>query len=187
MGGPPTFLVEDNRLKLAGGTVFRSTPANRRSEALAWLLALGFAMLALVGVLRGEALTRFSSELAAFFAVIGLWITLGNWIDRGTAVEISDDGIRYRSPLRTVTIEWHDVDELWAIPTGSSWRIVVRGGGAHFGFRTSSELKLGRRSLQIGFPDGEQMAGLIRRLAGLSGPAGSKDGWVCTRTAGVSE
>ncbi len=143
MGVPPTFLGHDNRRQTTAGEVFHATAANRRSEALAWVLALGFAALALVGLWRGEGLTRFSAELAAFFGVIGLWISFGNWIDRRTAIEVSDAGIRSRSPLRTISFEWKDVDELWAIPSGSSWRIVVRGGSVRFGFRTSSELRGG--------------------------------------------
>lgn len=187
MGAPPRFLGSDNGSQSAADETFRAAPADRRSEALAWILALGFASLALVGQWRGEGLTRFSAQLAAFFGVIGLWISFGNWIDRRTSIEVSDASLRYRSPLRSIMLGWKDVDELWAIPSGSSWRIVVRGGGVHFGFRTPSKLRLGRRSVQVGFPGGERLAGLIQGLSGLGRPTRSKDGWVCTRTAGISE
>jgi hypothetical protein len=187
MSAAPSFLNDDNRSQTAEDEVFRAAPANRRSEALAWVLGLGFAVVALVGLWRGEGLTRFSAELAAFFGAIGLWISFGNWIDRRTAVEVSGAGIRYRSPLRNIALDWQDVDELWALPSGSSWRIVVRGRDVRFGFRTSSELRVGKRFVQIGFPEGERLAGLIRGLSGLSGPVGSNDGWVCTRPSGVSE
>jgi hypothetical protein len=187
MAAAPTFLDDDNRAEMVRGEVFRAAEANRRSEALAWLLALVFATVALVGSWSGQGPTRFSAELAAFFGVIGIWIKFGNWIDRRTAIEVSAAGICYRSPLRSIWLDWKDVDELWAIPSGSSWRIVVRGHGLRFGFRTSSELRVGKRSVQMGFPDGERLARLIRGLSGLGRPAGSKDGWLCTRPIAVSE
>jgi hypothetical protein len=186
MVSAPGFLNTDNRSH-AVDEVFRTAPANRRSEALAWLLALGFALVALIGTARAATPSTFSEELAAFFGVIGLWISFGNWIDRKTAIEISIDSLRYRSPLRTIVLAWDEIDELWAMPSGSSWRIEVRGRGQAFRFRTRSELRVGRRSVQIGFPDGERLAGLIVGLAGLSRPAGSTGGWVCTRPTGESE
>jgi len=187
MVAEPDFLETDNRSQPVADDVFRPASASRQSEALAWAAAISFALLALAGLLRGTGPVPFSAELASFFGVASLWISLGNWIDRRTAIEVSDAGIRYRSPLRNLSLGWADIDGLWAIPSGSSWRIVVRGPGARFGFRTSSELRVGQGSLQVGYPHGERLGGLICRRASLSQPVGSNGEWICTRRTGISE
>jgi hypothetical protein len=187
MAQAPSFLDGDDGAQLDTQEVFRASPANRRSETLAWTLALGLALSALVGRWRGAQAALFIAELAAFFVVISLWISLGNWIDRRSSIDISGTGVRYRSPLRTISLDWKVIDDLWAIPSGSSWRIVVRGQGARFSFRTSSELRVGRRSVKVGYPEGERLARSIRLRSGLSRAARANGDWVCSRQTGVSE
>lgn len=145
------------------------------------MLTLGFAVIAMLDRWRVTGPTPFLAELAAFFGVISLWISFGNWIDRRTSVEVSGGVLRYRSPMRILSMQWDSVDQLWAIPSGSSWRIVIHGHGARFGFRTAAELRLGKRSLQIGYHEGEHLAWLIRRRSGLGPPAKENGGWVCSR------
>ena len=183
MDAQPDFLEKDVPSQAGGAEVFRPAGANRRGEALAWICALGFALVAFVGSWRGGQPVRFSAELALFFVIAGAWISFGNWIDRDSEVRLTAGGIRYHSPLRTVQLGYADVQELWAIPSAASWRVIVRGLGGQFAFRTATEFRWGQRSLSAGYPEGERLAALIRSRAGLSQPSPSDGEWVSRRSA----
>ncbi len=146
----------------------------------AWASALVVAAVGLLFRIRFGAAVPLTTGLAVLLFSMALLITFGNWVDSKTKLTLDLAGIRFRSPLRRASMGWDQVRSLRAIPVGRSWRVIVRSSDSQFQFRTASEIGLGSaRSVRYGFPDGKEIAMLIRGHAGLKDPVRSDDAWIC--------
>lgn len=172
----PTFTNRQER--------YVPAPPNRRGEALAWLCALGIGIAGLVLTGRYGAAPCLTWQLLGIFILAGGAISLGNWLDSRTHVELSPQGIAYQSPLRRLNVRWEEVQAISAIPLRRGWRLLVESSGGRFALRTICRLSLGPvESQPIGFPEGERIASLIRGMAGLPAPVQLGDCWVSRRKA----
>ncbi len=181
MEPPPEFLSEDFDSPPEDHT-YRPALPNRGGEIIAWLCA---ASVALLNVLLFQ-LTGGSPPLAAalivLFASVGALISFGNWMDLRTSIRVGGDGVQFSSPLRRVELVWNEILELHALRIGKGWRIVVRGKGRAFHFRTPTSIALGSGpGMMVGFPEGERLAGLICGRAGLKMLTREAHGWVARR------
>ena len=163
---------------------YRPAPANRRGEAIAWLCALGVGIAGLVLTVRAGTTPCITWQLLAIFVMAGSAISLGNWLDSRTELELSPEGIAYQSPLRRLNARWEDVEALTAIPLRRGWRLQVESSDGRFALRTICRMKLGPvESQPIGFLEGERIASLIRGMSGLPAPVQRGDRWVSRRGA----
>ena len=182
MDDAPRFLLDD--APPPDGKTYRPAPVDRRGERVGWLLSLALAG----GLLL---LQRFSGGIAwlglvflALLVALAALVSIGNWLEAGTSIRIDAQAIEERTPLRSVRLGWGEVDEMWTWPASRGWRILLRGTGGQILFRTGERMSFPRGAeLRLGFPEGEQMAGVVRRAARLSAPLRQDDGWVCRRTA----
>ncbi len=180
MKTPPDFLTPST--PPAERATHRPQPPVRRGEWIAWLCTLGVAAVAGVFLLRDGRVPGLTFGILLVFLIAALIISMGNWLDASTSVSLSSAGIRHHSPLRVVDLAWPEVDELWAMPAGKGWRIVVRGKERHFTFRTASQMLIGTdRAIQVGYEQGEEMAAQILAAAGLSSPSQEGASWLCSR------
>ncbi len=183
MDKPPDFLSGDLEPP-SEGEVFRPADPSRRGEAIAWLCAVAVALLGGAVFWRTGRMPPLTVSLLALFVVAGALISFGNWMDRSTRIQIDGPRLSYTSPLRKVRLRLEEVSEVWAIPAGRGWRIVVRGPGMSFQYRTGSTISLGAtREMPIGFPEGRRLAAAIRKGAGLGPPEAADRGWVSRKAA----
>lgn len=104
----------------------------------------------------------------AFMLFSTVSISLGNWLDRHTAILVDPDGIRYENGLRRVWLRWPEVQKVAVLPARWGKAVQVIGGKSHFGFKTLGEVKFqGEVSGRIGFPAGQAILEIILREAGL--------------------
>ncbi len=170
--------------RVMGPETFHPAEPNRRGERAAWLLTLAVIAVAGFAAWRTGRLPPLSMFFAFFFGAAAILISLGNWMDVNTRIEVDEAGLRYRSPVRQVRLGWGEVEEVYAMPAGQGWRVTVSGAGHSFGLRTASELTFaGWGNLAYGFPQGERLVRLILGQAGLAEPVAQDRGWVCRRRA----
>jgi hypothetical protein len=156
----------------------------RRGELIAWacaLLVIGAWVL----------LTRLELPVSPFLAPVGILlgaaaasISLGNWMDRHTALTIGPEGVSYRNGLRAVRTTWDEIQEVrvWQAPWGE--RVEVIGKRAYFRFNTLGEVKAhGKIMGRTGFVEGKRILERIVDNAGLreSGPIYSGSGFLYSR------
>lgn len=177
----PPRLLQGRRTPEAD-SVFRPATPNRRGEMFAWISALG--MMIVFGILwaRSGEIPLFPLLLMLGFWSTALMISFSNWMDLRTQVRVSPAGLRYRSPVRDVALDWREVRELRAGPVGGSWRIAVNGEGGGFHFRTATVLGAKTaRPFRYGFPEGARIVSLILGGAGLTAVSRVGGTWICRR------
>ncbi len=180
MGQPPDFLTETPQEFEAAA--YQPSLPSRRGELLAWLSALGVAIGTALLALRLGQLPTLGLGLTLFLVLVAVIISFGVWMDRNTRLEVNEDGLHYRSPVRDVELSWAQVKQLEATPAGEGWRIRVYGDEAYFSYRTASMLRFGSFSeMPLGFSEGERVAAVIRSRAALSDVARTENGWRCRR------
>lgn len=185
MGQPPKFLVE-SPAPFQQETFHPSLPS-RRGELIAWLSALGVGIGTAVLALRLGDLPAIGLGMTLFLILVATLISFGGWMERNTSIHVTEQGVRYRSPVRRVSLDWTEIERLQAEPAGDGWRIRVHGNDEYFSFRTASTLRFGSFSeMALGFEEGEHMTNLIRFHAELSPPEPLDGGWVCARVPAVS-
>jgi hypothetical protein len=176
----PTFLNTEDVLSVE--ETFRPLPPNRRGESIAWSCAV------VVGVVSGALfwqsgqISSLAVFLFIFFSLSALLISFGNWMEAHTLIRLSSEQVVYHSPVRKVTLALDDVRELWVSSAGRGWRIVVRGEGGFFSYRSAARLG-GRfdQAVYIGIEHGDRLAGLIRNMAHLSVPVCEGEAWLCRK------
>jgi len=149
---------------------FRPLASSRTGEIYAWALAGVLAISALILFLVAGSVPWFVWLLFAFFLVSAILSTFSYWVDAHTVLEISEEGVAFRNGLRNVRLAWPDVAEVRIHSDRWGKRVQVQGkDGQHFAFRTLAEVEIheGRPQKLFGFPNGEQLAESMIRLAGL--------------------
>ena len=176
---PAWFSIDQS--KLMEGR-FAPRELDRYGERLAWSLAVALAALAIFlfwrrGVWIGSLIVIFSVCIVA-----AILISYGNWMERRTEIQLMEQAVVYRNPLRELLVEWASVKAVYIYPRGDGWRVIVEGDRTNFSFQTLTTLNLGwGRQVETGIRDGEQLAAEIAVSAGLEPPVQDREGWVRRR------
>lgn len=146
---------------------YRPVLLPRRGEWLAWLAGLGL----MVGLYFADArLGEVPSSYWIFAGLIILFalsISLGNWMDRRSRIRIVSNGIDFENGLRSVKLNWSDIQNVVVVPTRLGKRIEVKAGQSHFAFKTMWQSSLGGQDMRTGYPDGQVILDIILKECGL--------------------
>ena len=148
--------------------LYRPELIPRRGEFTAWIATglLGLTLLVLLFTSQ-----RVSWLFVILFSLLFLSasvISLGNWMDRRTVIQISQAAIAYQNGLRRVEMTWADVQEVRAEPTTWGKRVQVRGRQTYFIFHTLGEVRhKGELKGRMGFDKGDEILNQIVLNSGL--------------------
>jgi len=146
---------------------FRPEFLSRRGEWTAWALFLA-ASVGMWFLGRSGYIPLWTWIFWAFLIFSALSISLGNWLDRNTAIWLELDGIRFENGLRRVRLRWPEVRKVAVLPTRWGKGVQVIGEKSHFGFKTLGEVQFqGEVRGRTGFPEGQAILNAILREAGL--------------------
>ena len=150
-----------------GAREFHPELLPRRGEINAWLLAL----LAASGVFllqTRQAVPIWAWIFLGFLAFSAVSISLGNWMDRKTLIMLDGNGIRFENGIRSVWLDWPDVQKVAVLPARWGKDVQVLGEKSHFGFKTLGEVQFrGEVRGRTGFADGQKILDMILKEAGL--------------------
>lgn len=141
---------------------------SRRGEAIAWtgvlLVIAGWVVLRLYG----QPVPFMLPLLGVPLLLAALGISLGNWMDRHTALSLEPDGLAYHNGLRHVRLKWEEIQRVRVIPAPWGKKVQVFGRQAYFAFNTLGEVKVqGRTMGRVGFSAGDQILEQILSSADL--------------------
>lgn len=148
--------------------VYRPDVLPRRNEFIAW----GVFLLAGAGVL----VFRVTTELPAWvnygiavLFVLAAGLSLGNWMDRRTQLELSAEGLEFQNGLRHIKMNWQDVQAVQVAPSSLGTGVRVTASRRRFSFTVSGGVRLlGKRQGKFGFAEGDEIIKEIVRRSGLS-------------------
>jgi len=139
----------------------------RRGEINAW----AFATLTAIGVLILQTTQRVPSWAWIFLGFLvfsAVSISLGNFIDRKSFIMMEKDGIHFENGLRSVKLNWREVQKVAVLPSRWGKNVQVVGEKAHFGFKTLGEVRFqGEVRGRTGFVEGEEILKTILHNANL--------------------
>lgn len=85
-------------------------------------------------------------------------ITLGNWMDRRTRLELGDTTLHFQNGLRNVKLTWDEVREVRVLPARWGKKVQVFSYHSYFSFQTLGEVRLmGEVKGWMGFARGEEI------------------------------
>ncbi len=137
---------------------FRPQLIPRRGELIAWsgslIVGLGWVILAVFG----QSVSLLIPIVFILLSLIAASISLGNWMDRKTRLSLEPGGVEFHNGLRSVRLDWAEIQEVRVFPAQWGRKVQVIGEKAYFGFSTLGEVKVNDRLLgQTGFADGEMI------------------------------
>lgn len=140
----------------------------RQGEVNAWLFAVlsGLAL----GILHFQGVVPvFSWIFVIFLLVSAISISFGNWMDRHTTLQLSEEGIAFQNGLRRVRLSWGNIQEIRILPARFGEQIHIIGEKAHFSFNTLGELQFkGETRAKVGFAQGQEILASILKASGLT-------------------
>ena len=146
---------------------FRPELLSRRGEWTAWTLVLA-ASVGMWLLSRTGYIPVWAWIFWAFLLFSGLSISLGNWLDRRTAIWLETDGIRFQNGLRHVRLRWPEVQKVAVLPARWGKTVQVIGKTSHFRFKTLGEVQFqGEVRGRTGFPEGQAIQDIILNKANL--------------------
>jgi hypothetical protein len=135
---------------------------SRRGEFTAWVLLLVVLVGWIILIVSGRSVPFAVYILAGFFLLAGLSISLGNWMDRRTFIEIKPEEIVFTNGLRFCQINWNDILSVEIHPSQWGKKVHVRARNSHFAFRMLGEVKVGGEIKgRMGFVGGDKILGAI--------------------------
>ena len=141
---------------------------SRQGEVTAWVTALLVCVTWIVLSATNYSVHPAIPFLAIILLFIAMGISLGNWMDRRTYIQIFPDRIHYENGLRRSTMNWEDVRQVQILPSNWGKKVRVIGQTQHFDFRTLGEVKVqGEIKGQMGFAEGEYILNHILEQSGL--------------------
>jgi hypothetical protein len=141
---------------------------SRRGELIAWGSALLVAAGWLVLALSGNRVPGSVPFLGIVLLLASLSISLGNWMDRRTRLELGLDGVHFQNGLRDVQLSWDEILQIQVYPGKWGKRVSVIGPASHFEFRTLGEVSVqGETKGRMGFVDGARILQEMLQTAGL--------------------
>lgn len=146
---------------------FRPELLSRRGEWTAWVLVLA-ASVGMWFLNRNGYIPTWAWFFWAFLLFSGVSISLGNWLDRSTAIRLDENGINFEHRLRHVQLGWHEVQKVAVLPTRWGKSVQVIGEKSHFSFKTLGKVKFqGEVRGQMGFAEGQTILDVILSKAKL--------------------
>jgi len=148
-------------------TTYKPELMPRRGEYTAW----GLALLSVLGLVFLQ-IAGYSSWIANFFVgflfFAALSISLGNWMDRQTVLQLGDKGIAFTNGLRKVSLGWNEIQEIRVMPNQNGDSVHIVGGQSHFQFKTLGEVRYaGEVKARTGFMDGDKIFNIILHRTGM--------------------
>jgi hypothetical protein len=162
--------------------IYKPDTLSRRNEIIAWALLA----LAVVGAAVSSKYTYLPVWVyigigVLFVAAAGL--SLGNWMDRRTTLQFSDEGVEFGNGLRHVKLGWKDVQSVQIRRSGMGDGVRVSGEKSRFTFTVSGGVRLkGKRQGKFGFSNGDEIIKEIVRRSGLSLVSRSGAGYYYARS-----
>ena len=102
----------------------------------------------------------------AFLLFSGASITLGNWMDRQTLLQLDSKGIHFTNGLRRAELDWSEIQKVTVLPARFGQTVQVIGERSHFEFKTIGEVRFqGELRGRTGFADGHHILEVILREA----------------------
>lgn len=141
---------------------------SRKGEATAWL-STSFVMASwIILMVTEKPITRAIPFLGIFLLVCAIGISLGNWMDRRTKLQILADGIHFENGIRKTSIKWQDIQQIQIFPSNWGKKVRLIGESSHFDFRTLGEVKVqGELKGKMGFAEGEKILSHILEKTNL--------------------
>lgn len=150
---------------------------SRRGEFTAWILFCLVLVGGLVLRLRTGSISYAVIFLGVFLLLSGFSISLGNWMDRHTYIEIKPGGIEFANGLRFSDLEWLEIFHVEIHPSSWGDKVHVRGVKSHFAFRTLGEVRVNQEIKgRMGFKDGDKILEVIIERSNLTEVEHSKPG-----------
>jgi hypothetical protein len=147
---------------------YRPVLLSRRGEVTAWILALVAGGSYFLFWRLGTNLSWMAVVFVGIFFLSAASISLGNWMDRRTMIRIGPRGIEYQNGLRRTDFAWGEVSQVQISPSRFGDQVHVIGERSHFRFRLHAEIRYqGEVRGQMGFPDGEEVLGIILKQSNL--------------------
>jgi hypothetical protein len=142
---------------------------SRKGEATAWLSTAFVVAGWLILSFSGNPVTRAIPFLAIVLLICALGISLGNWMDRRTRIQIDQDGIHFENGVRDARLTWQEIQQVQVFPSNWGKKVRLIGPSAHFDFRTLGEVKVrGELKGKMGFTEGELILKHILERANLT-------------------
>ncbi len=161
---------------------FRPEQISRRGEFIAWCSALVVIIGWLIVRLNSQPVHPAVPILAILLLFAGLSISLGNWMDRRTRIQLDDSGIAFQNGLRNVRLAWQDIIQVRLFPARWGKKVQVFGEKAFFEFLTLSEVKYqGESKARFGFEKGEDILRQIIISADLQPSEHPEEGYYYVR------
>jgi hypothetical protein len=147
--------------------VFRPDVLSRRNEIIAWGVFIA-AALGTVIFRNYQTLPNWIYIGVGLLFVLAAGLSLGNWMDRRTVLQLSSEGLEFKNGLRHVRMGWRDIQSMEVLPSNMGKGVRVTGPKGHFSFTVSGGLRLGGKTQgRFGFPDGDAIIKEIVRRSGL--------------------
>jgi hypothetical protein len=167
----PLELIEDPE-------VFHPELLPRKGEMIAWGLTLLVGAAWLILVWQGLKINLALPILAVILFLSALSVSLGNWMDRNTVLQLGREGVKYQNGLRRVRLSWDEVEQVRINPSQWGKKIHVIGPQSYFSFRTLGEVKVqGEIKGRMGFTDGETILKQILAYSALKVKGKSAQGY----------
>jgi hypothetical protein len=146
---------------------YRPEQLSRRGEMVAWgsafLVAVGWIIL----IVSRQPVLPAVVFLEIFLLLAASSISLGNWMDRKTVIQMDESGLKFQNGLRNIRLDWSQVKEVRVSPSQWGKKVQVIGDHVYFAFRTLGEVKVqGEVKGRMGFEKGEE---ILRQIVSNSG------------------
>lgn len=152
-----------------GNHEFQPELISRRGELIAWLGCLIVGAGWLILAIFSQDINLLIPIVFILLALGAASISLGNWVDRKTHLSLSPAGVAYTNGLRSVRLDWADIQEVRVLPAQWGQKVQVLGEKSYFGFSTLGEVKANDRIIgRTGFADGEMILQQIIENAHLN-------------------
>ncbi len=155
---------------------------SRRGELLAWFSALLVISAWIILDVDRQPVMRLVPWMALFLALVASGISLSNWMDRHTFIEVEPGAIKFANGLRRVRIAWTDIRQVQVFPSAWGKKVRVIATQAYFDFRTLGEIKVqGEVKGRTGFTDGDLILQKILESAHLQETERTASGYYYAR------
>jgi hypothetical protein len=137
--------------------VFKPELVSRRSELIAWITAVLVNGTWIVLLILGQPLSFWLLILGIPLIIIAFGMSLSNWMDRHTFLELGLEGVTFNNGLRSLKLTWPEIQEVRVLPAQWGQKVQVFGEKSYFGFQTLGVVKANGRVVgRTGFADGER-------------------------------
>ena len=156
---------------------FRPQLLSRRGELIAWGLTFLVLLTWAILLATGKTVHRSLPFLAIVLLLSAMGISLSNWVDRHSLIQLNPESVTFDNGLRHTHLKWDEIRQVQVFPSAWGNKVRVIGEHAYFEFRTLGEVKVqGEVKGRMGFSEGEKILKYILEMAGLRKVAHSSGG-----------